>query len=1144
MTTTRQVSLRAGHLLLALLLLFVACPPSRSQPVPIRSLRELPLPKELRLASRPAPQTVLAPYEQFTGGSLTDFQGSGLAFTPSGSWRIANGQASTGPYQADQLSELVSEPFRLDTTLADRARALMGFALYFDERYALETGYDVGSVYLQHELADQSWSPWTLLSQRTGQSPGSRLTYLSLRDPALWHRRVRVKFALQSDCSTQYTGWTLDNVTFRQIVTSPEIRTALLPMAPPVGAPPVGAPPVGAPPMVPLYQTPGQDLRDPFNNIKRLVIPALNRLQEHPCRLDVTFVVNGAYFKYNSLVQQDLPQLVNNNLDELAQLLQEARQTSCKRVRVLVAGGQQSNQSTGEPYNYYLVGAGQAGSNQHANLQQTDLADLKRKVAAKLAIEQGQNLIPPQNGAFILRSYLDTYYGAAPEPGVKRVIVVLNNSDEFENFDVTHGPVVTATQLRDQLQTKGVTLIVNTHPQLANRFGPGVLQQAAAQKYQDRDPKYMLLDLAAAAACTPQDESCQDPGRVAIKLFGTEDDRDDNVTIGGILPGVIEVERPGGELELSSAYDNLLFSTGLSETGGLENPQPTLRVPLTKTQLRFYVTTSQPGYAFGADGHYPVNMEAKVYAGTYAGTGRGRRPAGRVAGATSSSAESGGETVLASGQEDVTITNKLLLYRGVNFYSNLYAEAQQGRVTPRGWGQVGAHASPARHNITGTNFSIFTSWSLSYVVAADFALNTFNTYSGQSLKEGVIMQLEIDPEFTVKSPNAELPEQEVLVIGPIQATGTEPVKQSTFTIDPATVIESRDVIRARLNAIAYGEKWPAMPPATPCLFVAEKWGELLLNQSGIQAFLVAGDAETPLLNGGVNSWSTDAYGLICFNLGRSLGANERIKVVASHQSRPYEGTSTAKYPILYLDNNPDNIIIRHTAPGYAYSFEENYPIPDGINKELNLGALVEISPKDVYGNKLNIDPQDKSKIIEKLDRVEFLMDGVVVPLWLNIAPERQVNPIVDGFYTTWTPTENRTYVFKPRAYLKDGTVLEDHKPLKIHILPADPNARPRPVALRSTAGQPLRESPLLEVYPNPVGGSFTLAYELPQADEVSVLLQPINGSRALSLLKGQKQAAGWQQLTVRSEGVTAGLYLLIVRGKHGYEQRHKLVKLP
>ncbi|HLK97509.1 MAG TPA: T9SS type A sorting domain-containing protein, partial [Hymenobacter sp.] len=82
------------------------------------------------------------------------------------------------------------------------------------------------------------------------------------------------------------------------------------------------------------------------------------------------------------------------------------------------------------------------------------------------------------------------------------------------------------------------------------------------------------------------------------------------------------------------------------------------------------------------------------------------------------------------------------------------------------------------------------------------------------------------------------------------------------------------------------------------------------------------------------------------------------------------------------------------------------------------------------------------------------------------------------------------------------------------------------------------------VYPNPFQDEFTLTYELPQADEVSVLLQPMDGSQALPLLPARKQAAGRQQLTVHSGNVATGMYLLIVRGKSGFELRHKLVKMP
>jgi len=1111
---TRQVPLaRRWRQWLAPLLVLLAHLPGQAQAQqaqPIRSLRELPLPKELRLPSRPAPQAVLAPYEQFTGGSLTDFQGSGLAFTPSGSWTFTGGQARTGAttYAANQLAELVSAPIRLDTTLLDRSRALMGFALYFDERYALETGHDIGSVYLQYERPNQSWSEWLLLSQRTGQSPGSgtRITYLSLRDPALWHKRVRVKFSLQSDCATQYQGWTIDNVTFRQIVTTPQIRTAFVPPAPMA-------------PIVPRIR-PGDVLNPGINGIERWLVPALQRLQQNACRLDVTYVINGSYIMYNWR-EQDLPKLVNNNLDQLAQLLQGAQQGSCKRLRVVVAGGRQAPQQPGgPPYNYTVFGVPGQGSNAHVNLLRTDLMELKQKVQDKLAYTREQNTVPPQNGGVMLKAYLDTYYGTTPEPGVKRVIVVLNNSDEFENVDFTRGPAVTAQQLRDQLAAKGVSLIVNTHPQLANRYGPGVLQQAATVNYRDRDPQHMLLDLAAAEVCTSQDEACQDPGLV-IKLFHTLDPKDDNVNVGGILPGVVEITSPRGELELSSPNNNLLFSTRLLETDELENPRTNLRISLWPNDraIRFYVTPVNQPYTYDPEGNNKVPMQAKVFTGT---------------------------DVVATGTQAVNLTNQLVLYRGVNVMSNLHAEAAQGRTTARGWGQEGSHASPLRHHYSGTNFSIFSSWSLSYPMAAKFALTPFFVPPGQTpQREGTIQQLKIDPAQTVKSPNLLLSEQEVLVIGPVQATGIEPVTLAKFNNDPAKYgldNDGRVRANARLRAIFHGAQWPSMPavPATPCLFVGERWGELLRNQSGIQVFRALGAVEIPMLNAtGVNSWSTDATGMLCLNLGRPLAALERIKVRALYQSKPFEGTSTARHPVIYLNNNPDNLVITHQAP--ARPLVENLPLPNGLGQTFELGALVEQLAFDAKGETFVPNPSVPSPVAANLDRVELRLDGTPVPLWTGIPADRQNAALTSGFYTTWTPLVGKSYVFTPRAFLKDGTMIEDHKPLNIHIgaLVTRSSAAP----LSAATGQGLANQAVV-VYPNPFQDEFSLSYELPQADEVSVLLQPMDGSQALPLLPARKQAAGRQQLTLHSGGVATGLYLLIVRGKSGYEQRHKLVKMP
>jgi hypothetical protein len=329
-----------------------------------------------------------------------------------------------------------------------------------------------------------------------------------------------------------------------------------------------------------------------------------------------------------------------------------------------------------------------------------------------------------------------------------------------------------------------------------------------------------------------------------------------------------------------------------------------------------------------------------------------------------------------------------------------------------------------------------------------------------------------------------------------------------------------------------------MPSATPCLFVGERWGDLLVNQGGIQAFLVDGGIETPLLNGGVNSWSTDEQGVICFNLGRELTDTESIKVLASYQNLPFEGVSTAKYPIVYLNNNPNYLVVQHIAP--RPPGKENYAREDGLNVEFELAAQVRVSTRDVYGNNRDTDPLDYSIERELVDRVELVLDGQVMPLWTNIPDFMQDDPIAEGFYTAWTPTENRTYIFKPRAYLTDGTVLEDHKPLNIIIGSAAASAR---TSTLSSSPEQTRREKTIEVRPNPFTEEFTLTYVLPQEDEVSVLLQPMNGSLAQPLLTATRQAAGRQQLTLRSGSVASGVYLLMVRGKNGYLQQQRVVKI-
>jgi len=199
---------------------------------------------------------------------------------------------------------------------------------------------------------------------------------------------------------------------------------------------------------------------------------------------------------------------------------------------------------------------------------------------------------------------------------------------------------------------------------------------------------------------------------------------------------------------------------------------------------------------------------------------------------------------------------------------------------------------------------------------------------------------------------------------------------------------------------------------------------------------------------------------------------------------------------------------------------------------------------DVYGNRYNIDPFAPSPVGSNLARVDLLVDEAAVPLWVGIAPDRLSKAIEEGYFTMWTPQTAGSYVFKPQATLRDGTVLVDHKPLNIHIGVGVISPRGSEAAPLSAATGPGPADQAVVVYPNPFQDEFSLSYVLPTADEVSVLLQPMDGSQALPLLTGRKQAAGRQQLTLRSGGVATGLYLLIVRGKHGFEQRQKLIKMP
>lgn len=501
---------------------------------------------------------------------------------------------------------------------------------------------------------------------------------------------------------------------------------------------------------------------------------------------------------------------------------------------------------------------------------------------------------------------------------------------------------------------------------------------------------------------------------VEITLFASEADEDDKLAVGGLLDGQIKLRddllsNGEVEIEITSKNGDFLFGSTLDEKGKPKQKATTVRFKAKNNIVPFYITTAKSNYAYDNKGHNLTDITVKVYA----------------SGVVSKNSEGDkSENLIATGTEDAIITNKLLLYRGVDQASGLFAEASAGKVTPKGWGLEGCNASPISHHTVGTNFSIFTSWSISYIVAARFATNNSTN--------GIILQLEIAPDQTVKSPNVIKAEQEVLIIGPLEAQATRPVSLTDFNVAPADVMNnltSQELAECeqRLNAIAYGSEWQAMPENTPSLFIAEKLGVLLQNTSGVQAFLVNGSDESPLLNDGKNLWQINAYGFITFNLNRKLSANEKIKVKASYQNKTYEGISTVNYPVIYLKNNPYNLYVKRTNPNN----KSEYLRIDGI-RPVGLGAVVEIITRDPRGNINNKESQEKI-LAENVEKVELVVNGQVVPSWNGIPDFGDIGEAM----TKWTPPAPGVYIFKPRAYLKDGTVLEDLKPISIDVRSAN-----------------------------------------------------------------------------------------------------------
>ncbi|NJL74447.1 MAG: T9SS type A sorting domain-containing protein [Saprospiraceae bacterium] len=69
----------------------------------------------------------------------------------------------------------------------------------------------------------------------------------------------------------------------------------------------------------------------------------------------------------------------------------------------------------------------------------------------------------------------------------------------------------------------------------------------------------------------------------------------------------------------------------------------------------------------------------------------------------------------------------------------------------------------------------------------------------------------------------------------------------------------------------------------------------------------------------------------------------------------------------------------------------------------------------------------------------------------------------------------------------------------------------------------------LVIYPNPLSESTTIAYELVNPTEVSVLVMDVKGKQVANLVNNAKQDAGTYYVNFDASNLTSGLYIVIVR---------------
>ena len=100
-----------------------------------------------------------------------------------------------------------------------------------------------------------------------------------------------------------------------------------------------------------------------------------------------------------------------------------------------------------------------------------------------------------------------------------------------------------------------------------------------------------------------------------------------------------------------------------------------------------------------------------------------------------------------------------------------------------------------------------------------------------------------------------------------------------------------------------------------------------------------------------------------------------------------------------------------------------------------------------------------------------------------------------------------------------------------------------PLGVKQETGQPPRQQVAITVAPNPFQDDFTVRYDLPQADRVTVYLRDVQGRELRQYLQDQAQATGPQQFLAQVKGLPPGLYFLEIRGQKHTFPTQRLLKV-